>query len=396
MLTLSNIANMFFAPVACPRPASGYTRDHGRAWVNNEGKNSNVAAKTNFGTYGSGALSLLGLVGFFFGKKTQNSILEWTGVVVGVLGAIGAAVGKIFGVEYDIIDAVTNKVLLSPYRKVTVTPEDLSLPCEKVEIPSGDGVLKGYFIPAKNKTNKTILYLHGRNQNNGDCLPTCKTLMESTDANVLVVDYRGFGYSSGTPSPKGVVEDANKMYEYLLKKQNLTSDDITIFGHSLGGGIGIKMASELKARGIIVPKMIIQSSFTSPAAVVQDYSENVLPSFDPKYLVGDTFNSLESLKTLDKSTELVFAHGTNDWVISHEQSKLLHEEAQRLGMKSSYHTLKDGTHSSFTDFIFTDAEYKAAIQPPSTKDRPPVPLQIYNGHNDHTHSDREGSVKLAA
>ncbi len=63
---------------------------------------------------------------------------------------------------------------------------------------------------------------------------------------VLLAEYRGYGPNQGEPSEKNLYEDARA---YLNK---LASDNIIIYGQSLGTGVAVQMASEYKAKASIL------------------------------------------------------------------------------------------------------------------------------------------------
>ena len=94
---------------------------------------------------------------------------------------------------------------------------------EEVEINSPDGTkLHAYWIKAPSKWTDnshsesrdpstppfTIIYMQANAGNIGHRLPLARKLQESIDCNVLMLSYRGYGRSSGTPSEKGIKLDA--------------------------------------------------------------------------------------------------------------------------------------------------------------------------------------------
>jgi pimeloyl-ACP methyl ester carboxylesterase len=68
-------------------------------------------------------------------------------------------------------------------------------------------------------------------------------------ANVLVIDYRGFGDSEGHPTVDGVSKDARAGWDYLMS-QGAKPEDVLILGHSLGTAIAGLLSAELGQEGI--------------------------------------------------------------------------------------------------------------------------------------------------
>ena len=92
------------------------------------------------------------------------------------------------------------------------TPRGLSV--QDVRLRSEDGVqLHAWWIPT-DKAKFTFLAFHGNAGNITDRAEVYKFLAE-LPANVLAVEYRGYGRSEGSPSENGVYLDAQGAYEYL-------------------------------------------------------------------------------------------------------------------------------------------------------------------------------------
>lgn len=106
-------------------------------------------------------------------------------------------------------------------------------------------------IPTALQKTPTILYLHG---NTGTRAHPLRTLLYTTftgrlGANILAVDYRGFGDSEGHPTVHGVSKDARAGWDYLISK-GAKPDDILIVGHSLGTAIAGLLSAELGKENI--------------------------------------------------------------------------------------------------------------------------------------------------
>jgi hypothetical protein len=90
------------------------------------------------------------------------------------------------------------------------------LGAEDVWLTAGDGTrLNGWWIDAPGQELVT-LYLHG---NAGNLTHRFLQMREVTAAgsSILMLDYRGYGKSEGSPSEKGLYKDADAAYEYLIR-----------------------------------------------------------------------------------------------------------------------------------------------------------------------------------
>lgn len=81
--------------------------------------------------------------------------------------------------------------------------------------------------------------------------------------NVLMVSYRGFGASEGTPGERGIRLDAAAALEYVADLSDvLDTSRIYLFGRSIGGAAAIALAASPKARGL-VRGLVVENTFTS-------------------------------------------------------------------------------------------------------------------------------------
>lgn len=65
-------------------------------------------------------------------------------------------------------------------------------------------------------------------------------------ANVLALDYRGFGDSTGTPSEAGLALDARAAWDWL-RSRGAPPENVLVFGNSLGTGVAVQFLSTLEA-----------------------------------------------------------------------------------------------------------------------------------------------------
>lgn len=66
----------------------------------------------------------------------------------------------------------------------------------------------------------------------------------------LLVDYRGYGSSGGSPSEKALVADALEWYDHAARE--LAAREIFVFGRSLGSGVAVQLAAERQVAGVIL------------------------------------------------------------------------------------------------------------------------------------------------
>ena len=120
---------------------------------------------------------------------------------------------------------------------VHFTPESFNLEYENASFETSDGLkLKGWFIPS-NKSNDTIIVMHGYPTNKADVLPFSMFLLKKF--NVFLFDFRSFGESEGRFTTAGYkeVKDLDAAVKYLKSRKD--TGNIGALGFSLGASVAI-------------------------------------------------------------------------------------------------------------------------------------------------------------
>lgn len=147
-----------------------------------------------------------------------------------------------------------------PGRELTASPEDVGLAFESVKVPTQDGErIHGWYVPATQSgdTNGVVLFFHGNAGNISHRLDSI-TIFNRLGLDVLIVDYRGYGESTGKPSEEGLYTDGRAAWDYLTIQRGIDPQRIVIFGRSLGAVVGASIAADQSPAGLI-----IESGFTS-------------------------------------------------------------------------------------------------------------------------------------
>jgi fermentation-respiration switch protein FrsA (DUF1100 family) len=119
---------------------------------------------------------------------------------------------------------------------------------EELIIPTPDGEkLSAFYIRPGNVTrpsNLTVLMFHGNAGNIGHRIPIARMLVNNMNCSVFMLEYRGYGLSTGSPDESGIMIDAQTGYDYLKTRTETRSHDIVIYGQSLGGAVAVQLAAK--------------------------------------------------------------------------------------------------------------------------------------------------------
>ncbi|OCF78742.1 hypothetical protein I204_00686 [Kwoniella mangroviensis CBS 8886] len=229
----------------------------------------------------------------------------------------------------------------SVYQSLNSFPPD-SLP--------GDELFEHAFVQ-----RPTILYFHGNAGTRAVShrVRSYSAFSTNLDCNVLVIDYRGFGDSTGRPTEEGLIIDARTAYNYVansLGKAGLTKDEIQdmiiLAGQSLGTGVVSGLAGQLASEGIKPRALVLIAPFSSVTELIVSYRLlKVIPLLGPlaifpaaqrffQTFLLHPFNSVKALEQTSSPTLLLHAINDNTIPYSHSArlfSSLLHSASLTEG-----------------------------------------------------------------
>jgi uncharacterized protein len=229
------------------------------------------------------------------------------------------------------------RFIFVPTKPHEKTPEVLGLRSQSIQIPlpnAPNGQLHGWFL-AHPKPIATLLYLHGNGHNIGSNINQAKRLYDQ-GFSVLLIDYRGYGQSDGSPSEQGVYADAEAAWQYLVKRQ-INPKSIVLYGHSLGGAIATNLATSHPES----LALIVHSSFTSmPAMASRQWYSRL---FFPYLVLHQRFDSIAKVPKLQVPT--LWIHGTADRLIPPAMSEELIRSAPAT-LKKQLILIPDAGHNN--------------------------------------------------
>lgn len=257
-----------------------------------------------------------------------------------------------------------NHLFYQPRQEIFQTPPESC--CEDVTFDTRDGVkLHGWFIPADAVESGTVIHFHG---SFGNITWHYKQVawMSEQGFNVFTFDYRGYGRSGGIPGRKGLVLDSVAAIEYVMSRPDIDTENLFIFGQSLGGANAVAAVTSKDFQGI--KAVALEGTFSSYRREARDMMavhvrKNIgnVPYLSLQLrlfsflMVTDELSPEDSIHRISPIPLLVI-HGTADRKVRFVHGKRLHEKA---GEPKYLWTIKDGGHmQTFIDCTFSDAYRK--------------------------------------
>lgn len=237
------------------------------------------------------------------------------------------------------------RLVYFPDPVVRGTPADAGLEYQERWITTADGErINAWWLPAARGEAPTLLFLHGNAGNISQRLDSLR-IFNSLGLNSLIIDYRGFGRSSGKPSEQGTYLDAQAAYDFLLRDLGISSQRLIIFGRSLGGGIASWLASRNDCAGII-----IESSFLS----VPELGQEVYPWLPVRWLARIRYDSAARMPELN--CPLLVVHSRDDQLIPFRHGQGLYT----LANEPKYFLEISGNHGN--GFLSSGKRYQNGLK----------------------------------
>jgi len=219
-----------------------------------------------------------------------------------------------------------------PFREVNLavtTDKNLSI----VQFTVPDSIRKGI-----------VLYFHGNRQNINRYAPNA-TQFTRNGFEVWMIDYPGYGKSTGKRSESILYEDAKIFYK--MANSQVPVERIIIYGKSLGTGIAAQLASVRDCK-----RLILETPYYSMDALARHYFF-IYPVMPMTKYAFPTFEYFEFIRA-----PISIFHGTRDEVIPYRHSKRLLEKKPG----SELITIEKGKHNNLVGYPLFHRKLDSLLQ----------------------------------
>jgi fermentation-respiration switch protein FrsA (DUF1100 family) len=239
--------------------------------------------------------------------------------------------GVVWGLVLGVAVYLTSGAIMTIFqRRYQYLPGGERRPPEQAGVPemypvfagTGDGLdLEGWYAPATDPANLTVVYFHGNAGNISVRGPHMRALLDA-GLGVYLAGYRGYAGNPGSPSEEGFYLDARAALNFIAADGVLPNKTV-LFGESMGTGVAVQMGIERD-----VAAVVLNAPFTS----MPDVAAIKYWMYPVRLTMWDQYDSLS--KIADINAPLLVMHGTADQVIPVEMSRTLLAEAvePKVGM----------------------------------------------------------------
>ncbi len=188
---------------------------------------------------------------------------------------------------------------------------------------------------------------------------------------VLMVDYRGFGKSTGRRSQKAIKRDMQEVYNKI--KEKIPETHIILYGRSLGSGFATKLASMNN------PRMLI---LDAPYYSLSKVAKKFIPFMPLSLLIKFPMPTYKWLKYVNCPIHII--HGTDDRLIPYKTSVKLSKIKPK---QTRLYTVIGGGHKNLNTF---ESYHKMLDEIITTK---PKVINLEGSSIDVVHSAKRTNAK---
>jgi uncharacterized protein len=270
-------------------------------------------------------------------------------------------IGLILAVFLVMLAVIQRKLVYFPSKEVpSVERAALSYagPIIPVSVTASDGLtLAGWLLPAGPAAESTspaaavaddrllVIWFCGNGGHRAHRL-TDLAAIHSLGSHALIVDYRGYAENAGSPSEAAIANDARDVWKFATVQLQKPANQIVICGESIGGGVSVRLASDLCKEGIRPGGLALQSTFTA----LTDAAAYHYPWLPVRMLMIDRYPSIDRIG--DVNCPLLMVHGRRDQIVPFEQGRRLFDAApakSESGVAKRFVEFPDADHNDIME-----------------------------------------------
>ncbi|TWT62290.1 putative aminoacrylate hydrolase RutD [Rubinisphaera italica] len=201
-----------------------------------------------------------------------------------------------------------------------------------------------------------IIYYPGNAGHRGYRADQLKRL-SSLNADIFLIDYRGYAENPGSPSEKAYLHDARFILDALVAEYQIEPARFVLLGESLGGGIATALANQLSQEGTELAGLFLQAPFSSLVAIAGER----FPWLPVDWMMVDRYPSIERIPEV--TCPITIIHGRQDSIIPFAQAQQLFETApdhSSAGISKTFLEIPGAGHNDI--FMMAETEYLRALE----------------------------------
>ena len=252
--------------------------------------------------------------------RTTVTILKWILIGAASLAALISIVAYV----------IQSRLIFSPTKLPQSHVFRFDLPFREEYFAMEDGAIINALHFSVRSPLRIVLYFHG-NTGSLDSWGGVAGDFVQHGYEVVVIDYRGFGKSTGSISEHALQSDGMAIYDRLT--ESYSESDIVVYGRSIGSAPATFVAAHRDPKALI-----LESPFYSMRDLVR-HMFPVVPAFLLRYPLRN------DIYLARVTSPILLFHGTDDRVIYYDSSTKL----KRLVPAARLISIDGGRHNDLPD-----------------------------------------------
>jgi hypothetical protein len=219
------------------------------------------------------------------------------------------------------------------------------------ELRPDDGVRLVGWVLDRPDDQATVLLFGG----NGFLMVTAYTQLDALlelPVDVVTLDYRGYGASTGEPSVEGLKRDALAAADYVLQTLDVPPSRLVVHGHSLGSFVALFVARQREHAAVVLE---------NPVSSTRDLVDGLVPWFLDPLVHFDVDDALTQDDNVERArslgSPLLIFSGTEDPITPDRMARRIHEAAAG----SEWVSLEGGSHNDLPSFREFSTAYRRFV-----------------------------------
>jgi hypothetical protein len=213
--------------------------------------------------------------------------------------------------------------------EISKEPENI----ENIKINTQDGnMLSGWLVKSsKLKKSPLVIYFGGNAEEVSHMIRESDKFNEWS---LSLINYRGYGLSSGRPSEINLFDDAAAIYDYYARREDIDNKKIVVMGRSLGSGVAVYLGTNRPVEGVIL---------VTPYDSMTNLARSNYPFLPVSLILKHRFDSISRAQEI-RIPMLALVAG-NDTTIPPVHAKHL---VDKWGGKSTMKIIEGANHNSIS------------------------------------------------
>jgi len=242
------------------------------------------------------------------------------------------------------LSACTN-LIFRPDNISYTSPDQFGLNYEDIFIRTAGGYqIHGWLLKSSSPAKGTVYFLHGNAQNISAHIHSVYWMPEQ-GYDVFMIDFRGYGLSTGKPTIPHVIDDINTGFLWLTKKVKKQKKPIFLLGQSLGASLCICYVGGNEDVKKQLAGVILDAGFSNFQTIAREKLSQFWLTWPFQYplsmLLTDKYNPEESIQHISP-VPLLIMHSDEDKIVSSSHGKVLF----KLAGSPKFYIQTEGNHIS--------------------------------------------------